>query len=180
MPAVPVKRRSVGEVRCCKHFKIGRKPHTEQVIGDPVSPAKKLGRTGGRLHRLEQRNRLIVLSLAEVAGDSSSSVSISGEYASSSRMRIRTCLGNIRAQSKGQCLPSREHDRIAAQLRNTESAHCVIVSQWRDGRKASLGLGGTEGRFLTLAYCTQCQGYRLGARKSHMPLGMMWASGSGQ
>jgi len=24
-----------------------------------------------------------------------------------------------------QCLPSREHDRIAAQLRNTESAHCV-------------------------------------------------------
>src|SRR5450755_4881292 len=24
-----------------------------------------------------------------------------------------------------------------------------------------VGLGGTEGRFLTLAYCTQCQGYRL-------------------
>jgi hypothetical protein len=43
-----------------------------------------------------------------------------------------------------------------------------------------LGLAGTEGGFLTLAYCTQCQGYRLGARKSHMPLGMMWASGSGQ
>jgi len=42
------------------------------------------------------------------------------------------------------------------------------------------GLAGTEGGFLTLAYCTQCQGYRLGARKSHMPLGMMWASGSGQ
>ena len=43
-----------------------------------------------------------------------------------------------------------------------------------------VGLAGTEGGFLTLAYCTQCQGYRLGARKSHMPLGMMWASGSGQ
>ena len=30
---------------------------------------------------------------------------------------------------------------------------------------------------MTLAYCTQCQGYRLGARKSYMPLGMMWRAG---
>jgi FlaA1/EpsC-like NDP-sugar epimerase len=44
-----------------------------------------------------------------------------------------------RTKNNSQCLPSREHDRIAAQLRNTESAHCVIVSQWRDEEKGELG-----------------------------------------